>query len=150
MKLVHHDRRHFREVKVIAVEQTVEQNLGDDDQHLGVRIDFVVACDESHIFRLKSPTDGGFLNLLKLLIGQRDQRRRVVSRLSGMQSLEQSRFRNQSLTHPGRSRNKHSLFRVKPLEDGVFLNRVRLVRNLIQKLQSDFITIGHSECLITC
>ena len=50
----------------------------------------------ANVFRLKAPSNGCFLNLLEFLIGQCDQRSRVIGFLTGMQGFEDGRFGDQS------------------------------------------------------
>ena len=132
-------------VAVLAMQQTVQQNLGYHDQHAGVGILAAVAGHQSDVFRLKTPFDRGRLHFAKLLLAQRNQRRGVVRGLSCMQGLEQCRLGDQRLAGAGRCANQHPLVGRKPCQERLFLNLVRLERKLIEIATDKFVAGGNAR-----
>ena len=47
-----------REIEPVRVEQAVEQDLGDDDQDAGVRVDPAVAGDQADVVAREAPAHG--------------------------------------------------------------------------------------------
>ena len=53
VELVHDDGRDLLEIERLRMQQAIEQNLGDDDEDAGVRIDAAIAGDEADVVGLK-------------------------------------------------------------------------------------------------
>ena len=132
VELVHDDGRDAGEVEPVRVQQPVEQDLGDDDQDAGVRVDLAVAGDQADVVAREAPALGGRLHLLELLLGQGDERRRVVGGAAGVQGLEQGRLGDQRLAGAGRGADQHPLLGREPGEQGFLLHRIRRVRELVE------------------
>ena len=98
------------------MQQAVEQDLGDDHQDPGVRIDFSIACHQTNIVRGKPPLDDCFPHFVVLLVGQRDQRRGVVGLLAQLQRLEHCSFGDQRFSGTRRGTDENSLLGRKPGE----------------------------------
>ena len=59
MEFIHHDRLNVTEiVEFLRVEQTIEEDLGHDDQNLRARVYFVIPGHQANIVLGKAPTDG--------------------------------------------------------------------------------------------
>ncbi len=114
VKLVHHDGRDIGEVERRRVQQAVQQDFRHHDQHPRLRVDPPVAGDQPDVIGSEPPADGGLLHLLKLLLGQRDQRRGVVSHATGVQRLEQCGFGNQRFAGPRRCTHQNALLGREP------------------------------------
>ena len=56
-------------LKVFAMQQTVEEDLGDNDQDACIGIDPSIACHEPYVVRMESPLDCFLLQLMELLFG---------------------------------------------------------------------------------
>ena len=115
VELVHHHRADLGEIKRRRMQQTVEQDLRHDDQDPRVGIDPPIPGDQSDIVRAKPPPDRQLLHLVELLVGQRDQRRRVVGDRAVVQGLEQRRFRDERLARAGRCADQHPLLGGEPV-----------------------------------
>ena len=114
MKLVHDYGRDAAEIEGGRVEKAIEQDFGDDHEDASVRVDAPVARHQADIFRLEAPALGAGLHLAEFLLGQGDERRRVVGDLSRVQGLEQCCLGDQGLAHTGRSAHEHALVGGKP------------------------------------
>ena len=151
VELVHHHRGDLREVEAFGMQQPVQENLGDDDEDARVRVDLAVAGDEADVIGLEAPAHGGGLHLGELLLGQCDQRRRVVGDGVRVQRLEQRRLGDQRLAGAGRCTDQHALFGREPREQCFFLHRVRRVGELLEILHREFGTLlgqGHDAGLV--
>jgi hypothetical protein len=83
VKLVHDHGRDVGEVErflaerhivgqirfAVRVQQSIEQNLGDNDEDAGIGINAAIAGDESDIVGFEPPAHGGCLHLLEFLLG---------------------------------------------------------------------------------
>ncbi len=105
VEFVHHDRPHVGKIKRLVMQQSVEQNLSDHDQNFCIRIDAAVARHKPHVICRKAPPHSGRLQLLEFLIGERDERRRVISRAAQFQCFEHGRFGDQRFSRPRRRAN---------------------------------------------
>ena len=114
VKLIHHDSPHVVEVKGFFVQQSVQQNLRDDDQNLRARIHFPVSSHQANFIRIETPLDNFLLNLAKLLIGQRDQRRRVVNLLTELECFVECGFGDQRFSGSSRRTDEHTLLLGEP------------------------------------
>ncbi len=130
VELVHDDGRDVVEVEGVGMEQAVEQDLGDDDEHARVRIDAAIAGDQAHVLGPEAPADGVFLHLAEFLFGQRDERRRVIGRGGGVQRLVQRRLSDERLAGASRGADQHAAFGGEPRQERVLLHGVGRVRQL--------------------
>ena len=131
MELVHHHGRDLGEVERFGVQQPIEEDLGHDDEHLGVGVFASIAGDQSDVGRIEPPADGLRLHFAKLLFGERDQRRRIVGRSAGVQSLEHRRLGDQRFSHAGGRTHEHALVGLEPRQQGIFLEGIRIEAELI-------------------
>ena len=141
VEFVHHHCGDIREVERLGMQQAIEQDLRDDDQHAGFGIDSAITGYQTHIVRAESPAGGRRLHLAKLLVGQCDQRGRIVRDLTRVQRLKQSRFRDQRLAHAGRGADQDPLFGGEPGQQRLFLYRIRLVRQLVEVHRRQLVTV---------
>ena len=88
VELVHDDGRDGAEVKGRRIQKAIEQDLRNDDQHACVGIDAPVAGHQSDVFRLEAPALCADLHLAEFLLGESDERRRIVGGLLRVQRLE--------------------------------------------------------------
>ena len=133
--------------KASLMEQAVEEDLGHDDEHPGVRVLAPVAGDQADVIRVKAPANRRRLHLAELLLGERDQRRRVVGRLAGVQGLEQRRLGDERLARARRRADQDALVGGKPGQQRLFLDRVGLVGELLEIALGDVVArerrVGH-------
>ncbi len=101
VELVHDHGRDTGEIEALGVQQAIEQDLGDDDQHAGVGIDAAIAGDQADVVGAEAPADGAGLHLAEFLLGQGDQRRGVIGDGAGVQGLEQGRLGDERLAGAG-------------------------------------------------
>ena len=88
--------------KAFAVEEAVQEDFGDDDQHPGGRIFAAVAGHQADVGRIESPAGGRGLHLAEFLFRQGDQRRGVIGGLARVQGLEQRRLGDERLARARR------------------------------------------------
>ena len=142
VELVHDHGGDAREVEPVRVQQAIEQDLGDDDEDAGVRIDLAVAGDQADVVAGEAPPHGGRLHLLELLLGQGDQRGRVVGDAAGVQCFEEGGLGDQRLAGAGRGADQHALLRREPGQQGFFLHRVGRIRELVEVGGGQFVAGG--------
>ena len=141
MELVHHNCPHIVEVKRFLVQQSIQQNLGNDHQDLRTRIHFPVTRHQANFIRVKSPLNDFLPDLTELLIGKRDQRRCVVSLLAKLECFVECGFGDQRFAGSRRSTNKHTLLFSEPCQQSFFLDRVGIKRNRIEVGFGDFVAL---------
>ena len=124
----------------MRIEQPVQQDFGDDHEDRGVRVHATIAGHEADLLAPKAPAFGRRLQLGELLLGERDQRRRVVDRLTGVQRLIRRRFGDQRLPRPRRRTHHHAVVGIKPRQQRLLLNGVRRIWQCVEIVQSQFIT----------
>ena len=132
MELVHHHGADPVEVELLAVQQPVGQYLGHDHQDPRVGVFAAVAGHEADVGGLEAPLDGQLLHLAELLLGQGNQRGGVVGHLAGVQRLEQRGLGDERLAHARRRADQHPLLGREPAQQGLFLKRIRVVRDLVE------------------
>lgn len=137
MEFVHDDGGHVGEVEGFVVEQSVEQDFGDDDEHGGLRVDLAIAGDESDIVGVEAPPDGGGLHFGELLFGERDERGGVIGPRAGHQGFVERRFGDERLAGSGGGAHEHALFGREIGEQRLFLHRVRRIGELFQVCRRD-------------
>ncbi len=132
MELVHDDRKHILEGKVVGMQQSIQQDLGHDDENRGIGVHLAVPSDQSDVVCREAPPHRRLLQLSKLLLGERDQRRGVIGPAACPQRLVQRCLGNDSFPRPGRSTDQHPLLRREPREQSFFLYRVGIEFKLVQ------------------
>ena len=83
--------------KALGMQQPIEKDFRDDDENAGVGVDAAIAGDQADVFRAEPPADRAGLHLVKLLLGQGDERRGVVGDRAGVQGFEECRLSDQRL-----------------------------------------------------
>ena len=91
------------------------------------------------VVRMESPPHGRRLHLVELLLRQGDQRRGVVGRRAGVQGLEQRRLGDQRLARARRRADQYALFGREPGQQGLFLDRIGRVRELVEIARGQFV-----------
>ena len=114
------------------MQQAVEQDLGDDDEDAGVGVDAAIAGDEADVVGAEAPAHGRLLHLVELLLGQRDERRGVIGDAAGVQGLEEGGLGDERLAGAGRGADEDALLGGEPGEQGVFLDGVGRVGQLVE------------------
>jgi hypothetical protein len=133
------------------MQQPVEKNLGDDDEHGGVGVHAAIASDQADVVSREAPADGSRLHLLQLLLGEGNQRRRIIGPPTGVQGLKEGCLGDQRFAHPGRGANEDALIGREVGQQRFFLHRVGRERKLIEIERSELIAggrrSGHSRIL---
>ena len=141
MKLVHHDGRHgVKRFRILH--QSVEQYLSDHNEDGSIRIHAAIAGDEADAAGGIAPSDSGFLNFCQFLIGQGDQRGRVIALLTRPQRFVNGCLGDQCFSGSGGSANQHTLFASEPGQQRFLLDRVRRIQKSIEVFGSERIAIN--------
>ena len=132
MEFVHDHGGNVPKLEPLGVQQAVEQNLRHDDQDAGAGVDLAVAGHHADVFALEPPPLRHRLHFLELLLGQRDQRRRVIGRGLRVQRFKQCRLGDERFPRPRGRAHQHALLGHEPRQQRLFLHRVRRVRQLVE------------------
>ncbi len=139
MELVHHHGGDGGEIERLTVQEPIEKDLSYHHQHFGLRVDPAVAGDQTDIISRKPPANGSFLQFVKLLLRQGNQRGGVVGGGAGVQRLEHGRLGNQGLASAGGRTDQNPLLRVEPGEHRIFLKRIRGIRERVEIFEGQLI-----------
>ena len=142
VELVHHHGGHGGEIEPVLVQESVEQDLRDDHEHLRLGVDLAVAGDQSDGVSGEAPALRGGLHLVEFLLGQRDQRGRVVGDAARVEGLEEGRLRDQRFARAGRRADHHALVGGEPSQQRLLLHRIGRVGQLLEVPGRQFVA-GH-------
>src|SRR5262249_39329874 len=90
----------------------------------------------------EAPAGGAVLHLTELLLGQGDQRRGVVGDLAAVQRLEQGGLGDERLAGAGRGADQDARVGGEPGEQGLLLDRVGRVGQLVEVEVGQFVAAG--------
>ncbi len=102
----------------------IQQNLRDDDPDECVGVLLAISGDQSDGTAGKPPGFGLVLEFAKFLIGERNERSRVIKPFLRGERFINGCLSDEGFPHAGRCGYQDTAFRFKPGQQGFFLKRI--------------------------
>ena len=145
VELIHHDGTDMIEAKDVRMQQAIEQHLGHDDENRRIGVDCPMARHEADRLARVAPALDGILQFDQLLIGEGDQRRRVIHARAGAESFIDGRLGDEGFARARRRRQQDAAVTRGPCVHCLFLHRVRRVWQTLEVIEDDFLTCDHAQ-----